>query len=138
MLDAARALRDLVQMNILPNSEDQILDGLATGVVSLIVENFTEQVSYHDDGPGIGSVQCQRKLTESKSYMSTEHHIDSPFDTHIPPGQGPRLYAVLPVLCIADELNICSLFTCTPCRRMGHFTTTQVNLTWLEARPNEK
>lgn len=46
VLDAARALRDLVQMNILPNSEDQILDGLATGLVSLIVENFAESKSH--------------------------------------------------------------------------------------------
>ena len=37
--------------------------------------------------------------------------MDVPFDAHMLPGRGRRFYAILPLLCIADEENIAPLLS---------------------------
>lgn len=127
----------------------------------MIVENVKEDVGTKMDTTSDGhatheSVFAEENQTASEagsesSDVSSRLSLDVPFAAHMLPGCGRRLYAVLPVICIADESNIYPLLTSTLYqRRVWNIdepviglvisrtgTTAQVYLAWLDARSEE-
>ncbi|THH14417.1 hypothetical protein EW146_g5906 [Bondarzewia mesenterica] len=48
---------------------------------------------------------------DSSSKTSSTPSLDMPLDAHMLPGCGRRFFAILPIICVADEENIISLLT---------------------------
>lgn len=104
-------------------SEDLNLDGWATALVSLIVDNVednecdtmaSDTISHFNSA----SESAAAKFTDmpsanTDSSRASQRSLDVPFDAHMLPSRGPRLCAVLPIICVADESNIHSLLTST-------------------------
>jgi hypothetical protein len=64
----------------------------------------SDEASDHDD-------ISMGYIGQSSADVSITRSIDVPFDAHVLPGQGRRFYAVLPLLCVADEENIAFLLS---------------------------
>jgi hypothetical protein len=50
-------------------------------------------------------------IEQSSAKVSSTRSINIPFDAHMLPGHGRRFYAIVPLLCVADEENIISLLS---------------------------
>jgi hypothetical protein len=96
----------------------EALDGIATMLLSHVVDDIerdtpvdledesgNEKPSKDDDDISMHYMQ------QSSPKASSTRSIDLPFDAHMLPGHGRRFYAVLPLLCVADEENIASLLS---------------------------
>ncbi|KZP28935.1 hypothetical protein FIBSPDRAFT_1039281 [Athelia psychrophila] len=139
--------------------QELITDGWATAPV--IVESATKDAGTKMDTTSDGHVTHESGPAENnetvseegsaRSDVSSRLSLDVPFAAHMLPGRGRRLYAVLPVICIADESNIYPLLTSVLYQRRvwnidEHViglvisrtgTTGQVYLAWLDALSEE-
>jgi hypothetical protein len=102
----------------------KIIDGTATILLSHIVEDIDccesessispmdiEVNSHSSDNLMTDGDASMRYIEKSSSKSSGVCSMDVPFDAHMLPGRGRRLYAILPLLCIADEENIAPLLS---------------------------
>ncbi|KAF7972508.1 hypothetical protein HWV62_17784 [Athelia sp. TMB] len=146
----------ILPRTVLPGQMGQALDGKATALVSLLVENceandnFASAIKRASNGLD-SHVEDFVEGDDSTAASNAPSHLDVPFDAHMLPGRGARLCAVLPIICIADESNVCSLLTSTLYqRRVWNIekpviglvisrtgTIAQVYLAWLETCADE-
>lgn len=102
----------------------RIMDGSATILLSHIVEDIDccksessispigfEVNSHSPDILMTDDDASMRYIEKSSSKSSSVCSMDVPFDAHMLPGRGRRFYAILPLLCIADEENIAPLLS---------------------------
>ncbi|KAF7985645.1 hypothetical protein HWV62_2163 [Athelia sp. TMB] len=146
----------ILPRTVLHGQMGQALDGKATALVSLLVENceandnFASAIKRASNGLD-SRIEDVVEGDDSTAASDAPSHLDVPFDAHMLPGRGARLCAVLPIICIADESNVYSLLTSTLYQRrvwnvekpvIGLVisrtgTIARVYLAWLESRADE-
>ena len=102
----------------------KIIDGTATILLSHIVEDIDcceSELSISPIDVEVNSRSSDKLTTDddasihyiekSSSKSTSVCSMDVPFDAHMLPGRGCRFYAILPLLCIADEENIAPLLS---------------------------
>jgi hypothetical protein len=101
----------------------EALDGIATMLLSHVVDDIecdtqlsTSSVDLADESGNKNPLHDDNDISmdyieQSSAKASITRSINIPFDAHMLPGHGRRFYAVLPLLCVADEENIISLLS---------------------------
>ena len=118
----------LPRITPLEERKDEALDGIATVLLTYIVDNVECCDPQRPTSPSDGECKSSSRQLSDKSIASEDDismcypeqssskasstvSINVPYDAHVLPGHGRRFCAVMPLLCVADEDNITSLLS---------------------------
>jgi hypothetical protein len=103
------------------------LDGIATVLLSHVVDSIDDHDSHSLEDTNVERRSSNEHVSDkiitddddvSMNYIdksideiSSTVSINVPFEAHVLPGRGRRFCSVLPLLCVADEDNICCLLS---------------------------